>query len=72
MTTPSAHWRAALAAFYRVENRGVRVPETFWNGVTGTIEEIGRAKQLATLQPDFDKLLRAYVNINGAYRTYEL
>jgi thioredoxin-like negative regulator of GroEL len=66
------HWRAAIAAFYRVENRGVRVPENFWSGVTSSIEAIGREKQLATLQPDIDKLLRAYVNINGAYRTYDL
>jgi len=66
------HWRAALAAFERVENRGVRVPESFWIGVTGTLAEIGAAKQITTLQPDVEKLLREYANINGAYRTYEL
>ena len=66
------HWRAALTALYRVENRGVRVPEYFWNGVTGTVEEIGREKQITTLQPDIENLLRAYANINGAYRTSEL
>jgi hypothetical protein len=66
------HWRASLAAFDRVENRGVRVPETFWSGVTGAIDEIGRAKQITTLQPEIEKLLRGYSNINGAYRTYEL
>jgi thioredoxin-like negative regulator of GroEL len=67
-----ARWRAALAAFYRVENRGARVPEDFWNGVTATVEEIGQAKQLNTLRPDIEKLLRAYININGGYRSDEL
>ena len=50
----------------------MRVPEYFWNGVTGTVEEIGREKQITTLQPDIENLLRAYANINGAYRTSEL
>ena len=67
-----AHWRAALAAFDRIENRGVKVPESFWIGVTTTIGEIGRAKQIATLRPDIEKLLRGYVNINDGYRSQEL
>ena len=67
-----AHWRAALAAFDRIENRGVRVPESFWNGVTATLGDIGRAKQFNTLRGDVEKLLRGYVNINGDYRSDEL
>ena len=66
------HWHAALAAFDRVENRGVRVPEGFWSGVSATFEEIGHARQISTLRPDIEKLLRGYVNINGEYRSQEL
>jgi thioredoxin-like negative regulator of GroEL len=67
-----AHWRAALSAFDRVENRGVRVPETFWSGLPATFAEIGRAKQIETLRPEIETLLRGYVNINGGYRAGEL
>jgi thioredoxin-like negative regulator of GroEL len=66
------HWRAAIAAFDRIENRGVRVPESFWSGFTTTVEEIGKAKQIPALRPDIEKLLRGYANINGSYRTFEL
>ncbi len=65
-------WRQALAAFDRVQNRGVRVPEGFWRGVTGTLEEIGKAKQILALRPDIEKLLRGYININDGYRSQEL
>jgi thioredoxin-like negative regulator of GroEL len=66
------HWHAALAAFDRVENRGVRVPEGFWSGISATFGEIGRARQISALRPDIEKLLRGYVNINGEYRSQEL
>ena len=67
-----SHWRSALAAFDRIENRGVKVRESFWSGVATTFEEIGRAKQISALRPDMEQLLRGYININGGYRSEEL
>jgi len=55
------HWRQALRLWNEIQNR--RVPETFWAGVSNTIERAG-----PTLRPEIDKLLRTYIRRNGTYR----
>jgi hypothetical protein len=67
-----ARWKAALAAFLRVESRGVRVPEQFWARVSETFTDIGERKTLAQLRSDIERLLGDYIHRNGAYRLHEL
>ena len=67
-----ARWKAALAAFLRVESRGVRAPEQFWARVSETFTDIGERKALAQLRSDIERLLGDYIHRNGAYRLHEL
>ena len=64
------HWKAALEAFARVQ--GQRVPESFWENVRVTLENIGRAQLTNQLRQEADKLLRTYVRRNGSYRVEPL
>ena len=67
-----ARWRAALAAFERLQGRGVEVPPPFWDDVGGALRDIGRSGALAALKSDVERLLRDYANRNGEYRIYAL
>jgi cellulose synthase operon protein C len=64
-------WRWAMTAFTDSMNRS-RVPQTFWGDLSGTLEHIGAAKQLAPLKDDIDKLLRLYIRRNGAFQVEPL
>ena len=55
------HLRQALQLWLELQDQ--RVPETFWDGLSKTIERAGPA-----LRTDIDKLLRTYIRRNGAYR----
>jgi tetratricopeptide (TPR) repeat protein len=63
-----ARWRAAIAAFERVQGKGVRVPEAFWNQVAETFSDIGDRRVVSELRPDMQRLLTDYIQRNGAYR----
>lgn len=56
-----SHWQEALRLWAELQDR--RVPETFWTGVSQTIQGAGPA-----LRTEIDKLLRTYIRRNGAYR----
>jgi predicted Zn-dependent protease len=67
-----ARWKDAIAAFVRVQSRGVRVPESFWTQVGETFADIGQHRQLVPLRAEIEHQLRDYIGRNGAYRLYEL
>ena len=46
-----AEWHEALAAFQREQSKGVRVRETFWANVSGTIRSIAEARVFADVSP---------------------
>ena len=48
------------------------MPQTFWGDLSGTLEHIGAAKQLAPLKDDIDELLRLYIRRNGAFQVEPL
>ncbi len=60
-------WRSALAAFARLQDRG-RLTEAFWTDLPATLEHIGKRSLLPAVREEADRLLRAYVRRNGAYR----
>jgi predicted Zn-dependent protease len=62
-----AEFRAALAAASRQVNERHPGP-SFPEQVQTTLEDIGKAKLLDPLRPDVDRMLRAYVRLNGNYR----
>ena len=64
-------WRLAMTALTDSMNR-VRVPQTFWGDLSGTLEHIGAAKQLAPLKDDIDELLRLYIRRNGSFQVETL
>ena len=67
-----ARWRSALATFVRVQSRGIKVPEPFWNRVAQTFTAIGERKALGDLRGDIAGLLGDYYQRNNVYRFYEL
>ena len=67
-----ARWKSALATFVRVQSRGIKVPEPFWNRVAQTFWSIGEHKALGDLQSDIASLLGDYYQRNNIYRFYEL
>ncbi|HMD48503.1 MAG TPA: hypothetical protein VKG79_05370 [Bryobacteraceae bacterium] len=67
-----AHWKSALAVFFKIQSRGVRVPEPFWGRVSETFADIGRDRALGELRGNISSLLRDYYQRNGTYRLDEL
>jgi tetratricopeptide (TPR) repeat protein len=55
------HLRQALQLWSELQDQ--RVPESFWAGLSETIERAGPA-----LRPEIDKVLRTYIRRNGTYR----
>ena len=67
-----ARWKSAMAAFFKVQSRGVRVPEAFWGRVAETFIDIGERHALGELRGDIGNLLSDYYQRNGTYRLDEL
>jgi Tfp pilus assembly protein PilF len=67
-----AQWRTALATFLRIQSRGVRVPEPFWNRAGETFTDIGQRHALSELRADVVHLLGDYYQRNHEYRLDEL
>jgi cellulose synthase operon protein C len=63
-----AHWKLALAALTRQIDAG-HVPESFWTDFAGISDHLQKRRLFATLKPDADALLRAYLHRNGNYRS---
>jgi Tfp pilus assembly protein PilF len=71
-TEAIAQWKAALATFLRIQSRGVRVPEPFWDRVAETFTDIGQRHALGELRGDIVHLLGDYYQRNREYRIDEL
>ena len=67
-----ARWKAAIAAFQRVQDGGVRVPEPYWNWVAETLGDIGECRAFSGLRSDIARLLGDYYQRNNQYRLSEL
>jgi len=67
-----AQWKTALATFLRIQDRGVRVPEPFWDRVAETFTDIGQRHALGELRADIVHLLGDYYQRNREYRLNEL
>jgi cellulose synthase operon protein C len=67
-----ARWRSALGAFRRIQDRGVRVPDSFWRRAAETFTDIGESHALGDLHDDVEQLLGDYYDRNGFYRLNEL
>ena len=67
-----ARWKSALAIFLRIQSRGVRVPEPFWNRVAETFTDIGERHALGDLRGEIAHLLGDYYQRNKQYRLNEL
>ena len=67
-----AEWRAALAAFLRVESRGVRVPDSFWRQVSEMFTALGERRALGSVRGEVANLLGDYYQRNKQYRLHEL
>ncbi len=67
-----ARWKSALAAFLRVQSRGVRVPDSFWDQAALTFTDIGSRHALGELRGDIAHLLGDYYQRNNEYRLHEL
>lgn len=67
-----AHWRSALDTFRQIQDRGVRVPDSFWRREAETFTDIGERHALGDLRGDIAQLLEDYYQRNGFYRLYEL
>ena len=71
-TDAIAHWKLALATFLRIQSRGVRVPDSFWNRAAETFTAIGERHALGELRADIANLLGDYYQRNNEYRLNEL
>ncbi|MGA3042647.1 MAG: tetratricopeptide repeat protein [Bryobacteraceae bacterium] len=71
-TEAIVQWKAALATCLRIQSRGVRVPEPFWDRVAEIITDIGQRHALADLRADMVHLLGDYYQRNREYRIDEL
>lgn len=71
-TEAIGQWKSALAAFLRIQSRGVRVPESFWDQLAETFTDIGQRHALGELRGDIVHLLGDYYQRNREYRIDEL
>jgi tetratricopeptide (TPR) repeat protein len=67
-----AQWKTALATFLRIQSRGVRVPEPFWDRVAETFTDIGERHALGEVRDDIVHLIGDYYQRNREYRLNEL
>ena len=68
----AAEWRKAIAAFVRVESRGVRVPDSFWRQAAQTFADLGERHALGEVRGEIAQLIGDYYQRNHQYRLHEL
>ncbi len=66
------HWRSAIAAYLRIQGRGVKVPELYWNWAGETFADIGERRAFGLLRGEIANLLGDYYQRNQEYRFTEL
>ena len=71
-TEAITQWKSALAAFTRIQDRGVRVPGAYWGWVAETFNDIGERRGFVDLRGATDNLLEDYYRRNRLYRFEEL
>lgn len=71
-TDAIAHWKLALATFLRIQSRGARVPDSFWNRAAEAFTAIGERHAVGELRADIANLLGDYYQRNHEYRLNEL
>ena len=67
-----ARWKSALAAYLRIQDRGVRVPELYWSWVAETFTDIGERHAFGDLRGEIAHLLENYYQVNKEYQLNEL
>jgi predicted Zn-dependent protease len=65
------HWKAALAALYRVQDES-SAPESFWTTFALVTHHLRQRALTVQLRPEIDAILRPYLARNGNYRSTEL
>src|SRR5580693_2860136 len=63
-----AQWKLFFSALLRQVN-SAHVPESFWSDFDRACDHLRTRHLFAALQPDVDALLRAYLHLNGTYRS---
>jgi predicted Zn-dependent protease len=63
-----AQWKLLFSALLRQINSG-HVPESFWADFAGACDHVRTRHVFAELKPEVDVLLRAYLHLNGSYRS---
>jgi predicted Zn-dependent protease len=63
-----AEWKLFFSALLRQVN-GAHVPESFWSDFGRACEHLRTRRLFPALKPDVDALLRAYLHLNGTYRS---
>jgi predicted Zn-dependent protease len=61
-------WKLFFSALLRQVNGG-HVPESFWTDFARACDHVRTRRIFAEVKPDMDALLRAYVHLNGNYRS---
>jgi predicted Zn-dependent protease len=63
-----AQWKLFFSALLRQLNSG-HVPESFWADFSTACDHVRTRRLFAEVKPDVDALLRAYLRVNGNYRS---
>ena len=63
-----AQWKLFFSALLRQVN-SAHVPESFWSDFGRACDHLRTRRLFAALKPDVDALLRAYLHLNGTYRS---
>ncbi len=63
-----AQWKLFFAVLLRQVNSG-HVPESFWSDFARACEHVRTRRVFAELKADVDALVRAYLHLNGNYRS---
>lgn len=63
-----AQWKLFFSALLRQINSG-HVPESFWADFARACDHVRMRRVFAEVKPDVDALLRAYLHLNGNYRS---
>jgi hypothetical protein len=63
-----AQWKLFFSALLRQINGG-HVPESFWADFARACDHVRTRRVFAEVKPDVDALLRAYLHLNGNYRS---
>ncbi|HLK69450.1 MAG TPA: hypothetical protein VKU19_38730 [Bryobacteraceae bacterium] len=67
-----ARWKTALGTYLKIQSRGVRVPDSFWQRADATFTALGERHALGQLRPEISHLLGDYYQRNNRYRFDEL